>query len=52
MDPIETILEEYRTADAAYRLEIFLAHRDLRDRFAAIEADDEKKGVAVMVPSS
>jgi len=41
MEPIERILEEYRTADAEYRLNLYLAHRDLRDRFTAIEGGEE-----------
>ena len=44
MEPVENILEEYRNADAEYRLDLFLAHRDLRDRFTAIEADEEAGG--------
>ncbi len=40
MRPVESILEEYRNADAEYRLDLFLAHRDLRDRFTAIESEE------------
>jgi hypothetical protein len=43
MEPVENILKEYRNADAEYRLDLFLSHRDLRDRFTAIEADEDKK---------
>lgn len=42
MEPVENILKEYRNADAEYRLDLFLSHRDLRDRFTAIEADEDK----------
>jgi len=41
MEPVENILNEYRTADAECRLDLFLAHRDMRDRFTAIESDEE-----------
>jgi hypothetical protein len=39
VEPVESILEEYRTADAGYRLDLFLAYRDLREGFTSIDAD-------------
>jgi len=41
MEPVEIILNEYRNADAECRMDLFLAHRDVRDRFTAIEAGEE-----------
>ncbi len=50
MVPVENVLKEYRNADADGRLELFLAYRDLRDRFTAIDAEDEA-GRAPQLPS-
>jgi hypothetical protein len=50
MVPVANILKEYRNADADVRLELFLAYRDLRDRFTAIDAGDEA-GRAPQLPS-
>jgi hypothetical protein len=36
---IEKILDEYRNGDAGCRLRLFLAFRDLRDRFSRIEQE-------------
>jgi len=41
MESVESILKKYRNTDAECRLDLFLAHRDLRDRFTAIEAGEE-----------
>jgi hypothetical protein len=41
MEPVESILEEYRNFDAECRLDLFLGDRDLRDRFTAIETGEE-----------
>ena len=48
MEPVESILKVYRDADAEYRLDLFLAHRDLRDRFTAIEASEEANRASVI----
>jgi hypothetical protein len=40
MEPVENILKEYRNADAECRLDLFLAHRDLRDLFTTIETEE------------
>lgn len=36
---IETVLQEYRDGDEAKRLSLFLAYRELRDRFEDIEQE-------------
>ena len=50
VEPAESILEEYRAADAVRRLDLFLAHRDLRNGFTSIEAGEEA-GRAAPAPS-
>ena len=40
MDTFERILNEYEDAGEGYRLDLFLAYRDLRDRFREIERPD------------
>lgn len=40
MDPVERILKDYRIAGEEHRMDLFLAHRDLRDRFREIERSD------------
>lgn len=40
MDPVERILKDYRIAGEEHRLDLFLAYRDLRDRFREIERSD------------
>jgi hypothetical protein len=36
---INTVLEEYRNGDESKRLSLFMAYRDLRDRFERIEQE-------------
>jgi len=42
MDPVERILKNYRNAGEEHRLDLFLAYRDLRDRFREIEGESTK----------
>ena len=37
MNPVEHMLMDYRNAGEDHRLDLFLAYRDLRDRFREIE---------------
>ena len=37
---IEKVLDEYRDGDDSKRLSLFLAHRELRDNFSAIEQEN------------
>jgi len=40
VDPVERIMMDYRNAGEDRRLDLFLAYRDLRDRFREIERSD------------
>ncbi|MDH3237379.1 MAG: hypothetical protein OEM42_01105 [Deltaproteobacteria bacterium] len=40
MDPVERILKDYRIGGEEHRLDLFLAYRDLRDRFQEIEREE------------
>jgi hypothetical protein len=44
MDPVERILKDYRNAGEEHRLDLFLAYRDLRDRFREIEGEESSAG--------
>jgi hypothetical protein len=44
MDTFERILKEYEDGGEEYRLDLFLAYRDLRDRFREIEKVDISGG--------
>ncbi len=39
-DPIDNIMNQYRDAGDARRLEMFLFYRELRDRFDSIEREE------------
>jgi len=40
MDRMDTIINEYVSADESGRLHLFLAHRDLRDSFIKIDLSE------------
>jgi len=40
MDTGERILKDYRNAGEEHRLDLYLEHRDLRDRFREIESEE------------
>lgn len=40
MNPVDRILHAYRSADADHRLSLFLMYKDLRERFTAIERQE------------
>lgn len=42
MDPVERILKDYRNSGEEHRLDLFLAYRDLRDRFREIERENRR----------
>jgi|GEM_PF-5351191 len=42
MDPVERIVKDYRNAGEEHRLDLFLAYRDLRDRFREIERENRR----------
>jgi hypothetical protein len=44
MNPVEHILMDYRNAGEDHRLDLFLAYRDLRDRFREIERVEPPSG--------
>jgi hypothetical protein len=44
MDPVESILKDYRNAGEEHRLDLFLAYRDLRVRFREIEGSESSAG--------
>ena len=43
MDPMDTIINEYVSADESGRLHLFLAHRDLRDSFIKIDLSESSQ---------
>jgi hypothetical protein len=43
MDPMDTIIDEYVSADESGRLHLFLAHRDLRDSFIKIDLSESSQ---------
>ncbi len=52
MDPVERILKDYRNAGEEHRMELFLAYRDLRDRFREIEGGESSAGSLRESPAS
>ncbi len=49
MNDVEGILEAYRGAGPEERLDEYLERRGLRDRFEAIEQDEEREGLLLAV---
>lgn len=47
MDPVERILKDYRNAGEDQRLDLFLAYRDLRDRFREIEREEPSTPIGI-----
>ena len=43
MDRMDTIIDEYVSADESGRLYLFLAHRDLRDSFIKIDLSESSR---------
>jgi hypothetical protein len=52
MDTGERILKDYRNAGEDQRLDLFLAYRDLRDRFREIEREESSAGSLRESPAS
>lgn len=52
MDPVECILKDYRNAGEEHRLDLFLAYRDLRDRFRETEREESSAGSLRESPAS
>ena len=52
MDPVERILKDYRNTGEEHRLDLFLAYRDLRDRFREIEREESSAGSLRESPAS
>jgi len=52
MDPVECKLKDYRNAGEEHRLDLFLAYRDLRDRFRGIEREESSAGSLRKSPAS
>lgn len=52
MNPVDRILHAYRSADADHRLSLFLMYRDLRERFTAIERQENPVPANPTIPLS
>lgn len=51
MDPVERILKDYRIAGEEHRMDLFLAHRDLRDQFGEIEREESSTPAGICAVS-
>lgn len=49
---IEKVLEEYREGDDGKRLSLFLAYRELREQFGAIEQESSHDDFTITYPWS